>query len=158
MPVTIRRTTVADLRERCAHLIAAHWAEVVGHGEPRPLWARAQIAESLGTEDGEPRILVFVAEVGGAPVGYAVAWVDEDMQQAGRVQCTAMAIFAAAEHRGTGAGIGLFRAVEAEAKAVADRHGMRLQMVWHGQSGGRLIAMAERLGYRETAVVMAKES
>jgi GNAT superfamily N-acetyltransferase len=89
----------------------------------------------------EPRFETFVAEAGGTLVGYAIVY-ETFSTLRGRPRLFIEDIFVLPEHRGTGAGFALFRAVAAHAleHACASMH-------WEVLTWNRLaIGFYERLG------------
>lgn len=140
---TIRRTTVKDLRERCAHMFDAHWQEV--DGDPRlplePWWARL--------EEDDPCMCALVAEVDGTPVGYAAA-VATPSALHDQGSATMLAIYVAPEHRRTGAGLAMIREIERWVGLLCG------EILVHARRDSACARMLEALGYVEREVIYRK--
>lgn len=150
MPVTIRRTTIAEVRDRCADLLREHWQEIARNKTLMvldPDWDRY---ESL---DADGHLLVLLAETdAGDVVGDSITFVVRHLHYAGLIVAQNDVLFVAAEHRRTGAGLRLIAETEAQAKEV----GARLVM-WHAKQDTDLAALMTRRGYGVQDIVFSRE-
>jgi ribosomal protein S18 acetylase RimI-like enzyme len=155
--VTIREAERRDLPalgRLGALLVRGHHAFDPQRFMPPPPDVEEGYAWFLASQLDDPEAVVYVAERGGAVVGYAYAGLEppswkELRGPAGFVHDVVV------DESARDAGIGA-RLVE-EAARWLERHGAPRVMLWTAQANGSAQRLFERLGFRRTMIEMTRE-
>lgn len=137
----IRTTTLAELRDRGAELIAAAAKETGSPGVVQ--WQHLQALEQIGV------LLLLAVEVDGALVGYCCAAVGPELWDGTR-SCMTLSLFVQPEHRGRWGR----QLIERTAAAGAERDAplLRVQAI----PDSRLTRLLVRLGFRARSVAFER--
>lgn len=124
----VQTATLRHFRQQVASgMLAAHWREVIGDGEPDPDWAMLREIEQRGA------LLVLIAcDADGEILGYAISQIAPCLEDRGISVCTNIAIYVDPDARRKGIAERLMGMT-----ATWARSRQASQCLWHAAEGSQ---------------------
>lgn len=147
--VTLRPSTVTEMRAVAAALFVDHYDEVAKNKGTTPLspdWGVYQTLENQG------KLILIAAWAGETMVGYSASMVGPHPHYSTTVMAQNDVLFVAKDHRRGRVGLRLVRETERIAAAMGAR-----RVMWHAKQGSALEAILPKVGYGVHEIIFARD-